>query len=108
MSETAQRVISGDIRAAAKLISDIDNGLPGVRDILKELYPYTGKAYVIGITGAPGVGKSTIVDRLIEKLRKREKKVGVIAIDPRVHSAAVQSWATGSGCSDTAVTKRSS
>ncbi len=82
MSETAQRVISGDIRAAARLISDIDNGLTGVRDILKELYPYTGKAYVIGITGAPGVGKSTLVDRLIENLRKRDKKVGVIAIDP--------------------------
>ncbi len=82
MSETAQRVISGDIRAAARLISDIDNGLTGVRDILKELYPYTGKAYVIGITGAPGVGKSTIVDKIIENLRKRDKKVGVIAIDP--------------------------
>jgi LAO/AO transport system kinase len=82
MSETAQKVISGDIRAAARLISDIDNGLTGVRDILKELYPHTGKAYVIGITGAPGVGKSTLVDRLIESFRKKDKKVGVIAIDP--------------------------
>jgi LAO/AO transport system kinase len=82
MSETAQKIISGDIRAAARLISDIDNGLTGVRDILKELYPHTGKAYVIGITGAPGVGKSTLVDRLIESLRKKDKKVGVIAIDP--------------------------
>jgi LAO/AO transport system kinase len=82
MSETAQRVITGDIRAAARLISDIDNGLMGVRDILKELYPHTGKAYVVGITGAPGVGKSTLVDRLIESLRKKDKKVGVIAIDP--------------------------
>jgi LAO/AO transport system kinase len=82
MSETAQRIISGDIRAAARLISDIDNGLTGVRELLKELYPHTGKAYVIGITGAPGVGKSTIVDKLIESLRKRGKKVGVIAIDP--------------------------
>lgn len=82
MSDTAEKVLSGDIRAAARLISDIDNGLAGVRDILKELYPHTGNAYVIGITGAPGVGKSTLVDRLIEKLRKRDKKVGVIAIDP--------------------------
>jgi LAO/AO transport system kinase len=82
MSDTAEKVISGDIRAAARLISDIDNGLPFVREVLKQLYPHTGHAYVIGITGAPGVGKSTLVDRIIEGLRKREKKVGVIAIDP--------------------------
>lgn len=82
MSDTAEKVLAGDIRAAARLISDIDNGAPGVRDILKELYSRTGNAYVIGITGAPGVGKSTLVDRLIESLRKRDKKIGVIAIDP--------------------------
>ena len=82
MTDTAKRVLSGDIRAAARLISDIDNGAPGVREVLKELYPHTGKAYVIGVTGAPGVGKSTLVDRIIEDLRRREKKVGVIAIDP--------------------------
>ena len=82
MSDTAEKVLSGDIRAAARLISDIDNGAPGVREVLKELYPHTGNAYVIGITGAPGVGKSTLVDRLIEKLRSENKKVGVIAIDP--------------------------
>ena len=82
MSEIAEKIISGNIRAAARFISDIDNGLPFVREVLKELYPHTGNAYVIGITGAPGVGKSTLVDRLIEGLRKREKKVGVIAVDP--------------------------
>ena len=82
MSDTAEKVLSGDIRAAARLISNIDNGVPGVREVLKELYPHTGKAYVIGITGAPGVGKSTLVDRLIENLRSKNKKVGVIAIDP--------------------------
>lgn len=82
MSDTAEKVLSGDIRAAARLISNIDNGVPGVRDVLKELYPHTGNAYVIGITGAPGVGKSTLVDRLIKNLRERDKKVGVIAIDP--------------------------
>ncbi len=82
MSETAEKILSGDIRSAARLISDIDNNDPDVREILKELYPHTGNAYVIGITGAPGVGKSTLVDRLIENLRKRDKKIGVIAIDP--------------------------
>jgi LAO/AO transport system kinase len=82
MSVTSEKVLSGDIRAAARLISDIDNGAPGVRGVLKELYPHTGNAYVIGITGAPGVGKSTLVDRLIENLRIKGKKVGVIAIDP--------------------------
>ena len=82
MSDIAEKIISGDIRAAARLISDIDNGLPCVRQVLKELYPHTGNAYVIGITGAPGVGKSTLVDRIIELLRKREQKIGVIAIDP--------------------------
>jgi LAO/AO transport system kinase len=82
MSDTAEKVLSGDVRAAARLISNIDNGVPGVREVLKELYPHTGNAYVIGITGAPGVGKSTLVDRLIENLRLRGKKVGVIAIDP--------------------------
>ena len=82
MSDTAERVLSGDIRTAARLISDIDNGAPGAREVLKGLFPHTGNAYVIGITGAPGVGKSTLVDRLIENLRNRGKKIGVIAIDP--------------------------
>lgn len=82
MSDTVKKVLSGDIRTAARLISDIDNCAPHVRDILKELYPHTGNSYVIGVTGSPGVGKSTLVDRMIENLRKRGKKVGVIAIDP--------------------------
>ncbi|NIR17258.1 MAG: methylmalonyl Co-A mutase-associated GTPase MeaB, partial [Desulfobacterales bacterium] len=66
----------------ARLIRDIDDGMPEVRDCLKALYPHTGKAYVIGITGAPGVGKSTLVDQMISHLRKKEKTVGVLAVDP--------------------------
>ncbi|MDB9822513.1 methylmalonyl Co-A mutase-associated GTPase MeaB [Deltaproteobacteria bacterium] len=75
-------VLAGDTRAVARLISDIDDGIPGVRQVLKELYPHTGGAYIIGITGAPGVGKSTLVDQMIGHLRKEGKTVGIIAIDP--------------------------
>jgi LAO/AO transport system kinase len=78
----AEKVIAGDIRTVARLIRDIDDGMPEVRECLKELYPYTGKAYVIGITGAPGVGKSTLVDQMIGHLRNKEKTVGVLAVDP--------------------------
>lgn len=82
MSDILDKILSGDIRTAARLISDIDNNIPYVRDVLKELYPHTGNAYIIGVTGAPGVGKSTLVDRMIEYLRKNDHKVGVIAVDP--------------------------
>ena len=76
------KIVGGDVRLAAKLIRDIDDGAPGAREILKALYRHTGKAYVIGITGAPGVGKSTVVDQMISGLRARGKTVGVIAVDP--------------------------
>ena len=82
MSSIAEKVIAGDIRAVARLIRDIDDGMPEVREILKELYPSTGKAYVIGITGAPGVGKSTLVDQMLNHIRKGNKTVGVLAVDP--------------------------
>ncbi|MBW2616942.1 MAG: methylmalonyl Co-A mutase-associated GTPase MeaB [Deltaproteobacteria bacterium] len=82
MSEVAEKVIGGDVRAVARLIRDIDDGMPGVRQVLKELYPSTGNAYILGITGAPGVGKSTLVDQIVNHLRKRDKTVGVLAVDP--------------------------
>ncbi|HUU80496.1 MAG TPA: methylmalonyl Co-A mutase-associated GTPase MeaB [Acidobacteriota bacterium] len=82
MNAIVQKVIAGDVRTVARLIRDIDDGMPQVREILKELYPHTGKAYVIGITGAPGVGKSTLVDQMLSHLRKRNKTVGVLAVDP--------------------------
>lgn len=77
-----QKILDGDLRTVARLIRDIDDGLPEARLILKELYPHTGKAYVIGITGSPGVGKSTLVDRMIQNLRARGKTVGILAVDP--------------------------
>ncbi|MBW1887106.1 MAG: methylmalonyl Co-A mutase-associated GTPase MeaB, partial [Deltaproteobacteria bacterium] len=60
MSTTVEKVVAGDVRSVARLLRDIDDGMPEVRQTLKELYPHTGKAYVLGITGAPGVGKSTL------------------------------------------------
>jgi LAO/AO transport system kinase len=77
-----EKIISGDIRAVARLIRDIDDNVPEAREVLKDLYPYTGKAYIVGITGAPGVGKSTLVDQMIAHLRKAKKTVGVLAVDP--------------------------
>ena len=82
ISDNAQKILEGNTRAAARLISAIDDGLPEVAGTLKELYPHTGNAYIIGITGAPGVGKSTLVDQMVSHLRKQGKTVGIIAIDP--------------------------
>ncbi len=80
--EIVQKILDGDIRAVARLMRDIDDEIPSAKEILKELYPHTGKAYVIGFTGSPGVGKSTLVDRLVDKLRAEGKTVGILAIDP--------------------------
>jgi LAO/AO transport system kinase len=77
-----EKVIAGDVRTVARLIRDIDDKVPEVRETLKALYAHTGKAYVIGITGAPGVGKSTLVDQMVAHLRKEGKTVGVLAVDP--------------------------
>jgi LAO/AO transport system kinase len=77
-----QKILDGDIRTAATLIRDIDDGIPSARKILKALYPHTGKAYIIGISGFPGVGKSTLVDQMIQVYRGEGKTLGVIAVDP--------------------------
>ena len=81
-SQIAERVTTGDIRAVARLIRDIDDKVPEVREVLKDLYPFTGRAYVVGITGAPGVGKSTLVDQMVTHLRDNGRTVGVLAVDP--------------------------
>ena len=81
-SQTVEKIVSGDVRTVARAIRDIDDGMPHVREVLKDIYPHTGKAYVVGITGAPGVGKSTLVDQMISHYRKEGKTVGVLAVDP--------------------------
>lgn len=75
-------VLAGNQRALARLASMIENDDPSGREGLAKLYPHTGRAHVIGITGPPGAGKSTLIDRLIGCFRQRGKRVGVIAVDP--------------------------
>jgi LAO/AO transport system kinase len=78
----AERILAGDIRSAARLMRDIDDGFTSALDELKILYPHSGNAFLIGITGPPGAGKSTLVDQITAEYRKRGKRVGIVAIDP--------------------------
>ncbi|MBM4348186.1 MAG: methylmalonyl Co-A mutase-associated GTPase MeaB, partial [Deltaproteobacteria bacterium] len=78
----AKQILDGDIRAASRLMRDIDDRIPTAMETLKELYPKTGKAYIIGITGPPGSGKSTLVDKMVDFFRKEGKTVGIVAVDP--------------------------
>ena len=80
--DLVQKILQGDIRAAARLMSMIENATQGAIPALKALYPHTGKAYVVGVTGPPGSGKSTLVDGLTEELRRLDKAVGIVAVDP--------------------------
>jgi len=73
---------TGDPRSLARAISTVENHAQGWLDLLKALFPYSGKARTIGLTGAPGAGKSTLVDQLAKHYRKENRTVGIIAVDP--------------------------
>jgi LAO/AO transport system kinase len=75
-------ILAGDTRAAARLMRDIDDRKSAALTALKALFPHTGRAYVVGITGNPGAGKSTVVDALIAHYRALGERVGVVAVDP--------------------------
>ncbi len=81
-AELAERLLAGDRRALARAISLVENDDPEGWALVREVYPHTGKAAIVGFTGPPGVGKSTLIGRLVENARKRDRQVAVLSIDP--------------------------
>jgi LAO/AO transport system kinase len=82
VSPLGTRVRAGEARAIARAISLVEDDEPGAAALVRELFPATGRAYLVGVTGPPGAGKSTLVDRLSLELRRRGETVGIIAVDP--------------------------
>jgi LAO/AO transport system kinase len=78
----AEKVLTGDVQAAARLISQIEDETPEALAEMDRIYPRIGRAYILGVTGPPGAGKSTLTDNLIGYFRKKAMSVGVVAIDP--------------------------
>ncbi len=81
-TDVADKVVAGDLVAAAALMRALDDDLPGARAALRAIYPHGGHAFIVGVTGAPGVGKSTLVDALVTAARARRERVAVVAVDP--------------------------
>lgn len=82
LQNIVERLLQGDRRALARMITLIETGVPQARHYLAQLHQHTGRAHIIGITGSPGAGKSTLVTRLVREFRTQGHKVGVIAVDP--------------------------
>jgi LAO/AO transport system kinase len=82
LKELMSRFWAGEHRALARVISTVENELPEKDEILKEIYTKTGGAYILGVTGSPGAGKSSLVDSLVKEIRKSKELVGIVAVDP--------------------------
>ncbi len=82
VERSVEKVVAGDLRAAASLMRALDDELPGAREALRAIYPHGGRAFVVGVTGSPGVGKSTLVSALVAAYRARGERVAVVAVDP--------------------------
>lgn len=83
MSESSfERIIAGDAIAVARAITRVENDAQGASELMKQIFPQTGRGLIVGITGAPGAGKSTLVDKLAAHYRKGGERVGIIAVDP--------------------------
>ncbi|HYM13499.1 MAG TPA: methylmalonyl Co-A mutase-associated GTPase MeaB [Bryobacterales bacterium] len=82
LDQWIQKIRDGDARALARALSEVENGGSQAGELLRALFPFSGKAAKIGITGAPGAGKSSLVDRLAAALRREGKTVGIVAVDP--------------------------
>lgn len=80
--DIVEQVLAGDRRALARVVTLIENGAPEARPILARLHPRGGRAHIVGFTGSPGAGKSTLVMQLARELRRRERRIGIIAVDP--------------------------
>jgi LAO/AO transport system kinase len=80
--DLVDRLLAGDRRAVARLISLVENGAPEAREALAALYPRTGRAHIVGVTGSPGSGKSTLVNQMAKALRCQDSTVGIVAVDP--------------------------
>jgi len=82
VDQLAAGVLAGDVRAVARAITLVENGRPEARALLAALFPHAGEALVVGVTGPPGAGKSSLVDRMTAQLRRQQRSVGVVAVDP--------------------------
>ena len=81
-ADLTKNILKGNMRAVATLMTLIENNDPTAKAVLKALYPHTGKAHVVGVTGAAGTGKSSLIDRMTAEYRRRKNSVGILAVDP--------------------------